>query len=86
MLGLRRMQIIAQVFPLKKWEAVPLRLPSLAYILAELPLGSDNMWGEPKNRVDRQPVLFCESRNLEHLLFVLLHCFLGSRAYSYFSE
>ena len=58
MLGLRTMQIIAQVFPLKEWEAVPLTRPSLAYILAELPLGSDNLWGEPKIRMDRQPVLF----------------------------
>ena len=52
------MQIIAQVFPLKEWEAVPLGLPSLAYILAELPLGSDNLGGGPKDQVDRQPGLF----------------------------
>ena len=73
MLGLRRMQIIAQVFPLKEWEAVPLRLSSLAYILAELPLGSDNLCGEPKNRMDRQAcAIFAKAKTLN--TFSLYFC------------
>lgn len=80
------MQIIAQVFPLKEWEAVPLGLPSLAYILAELPLGSDNLGGgNRRTRWIDSLGYFCEIRNPEHRLFVLLHYFLGIRAYSYFS-